>query len=579
MCGIYASISRVAHHGPSEYLKTLLCRRGPDHAGIVTAKVNLDDGDDTFLSFYSTVLALRGGHVTPQPLIDPSTGSLLCWNGEAWKTGGTIVTGNDGEVILRQLATGASKASRVDSISYTLDVLRNISGPFAFVFFDQTHDLIYFGRDCLGRRSLLFNITGGDEGALEFSSVSDHAQGAWREVEADGIYMLVCKSPFENLPLPEEGILEKGFLFQTLRFSWSVGEVGRVGDTSLGLLNRCIPESKSEFSSLSESAGRLGRQLLESLKLRVLNIPSPGHEVPPDGVRLAVLFSGGLDCTVIARMAHDLLPVGQAIDLLNVAFENPRVIDAARKSQQSTGLVRSDTLKQTSLYELCPDRITGRNALRELRQTCPERVNVPYVEAGAHKSKVMSLIFPHNTEMDLSIAYALYFAARGCGLASTNDIDTAVPYTTQARVLLTGLGADELFGGYTRHATAFSRRGFPGLLNELQLDVDRLGKRNLGRDDRVLSNWGREARFPYLDESFVKWSLECPIWEKCGFGAEMGTIERPEDEIEPGKKALRLLAWQLGLHSVAKEKKRAIQFGARTAKMETGKTKGTAIIS
>ena len=119
--------------------------------------------------------------------------------------------------------------------------------------------------------------------------------------------------------------------------------------------------------------------------------------------------------------------------------------------------------------------------------------------------------------MDLSIAYALYFAARGTGIATSDLNSDSMVYATPARVLLSGLGADELFGGYTRHATAFSRNGFPGLLVELELDVNRLGKRNLGRDDRVISHWGREVRFPYLDESLVKWAVECPIWEKCGF--------------------------------------------------------------
>lgn len=161
--------------------------------------------------------------------------------------------------------------------------------------------------------------------------------------------------------------------------------------------------------------------------------------------------------------------------------------------------------------------------------------------------------------MDLSIACALYFASRGSGQASISDEVPATDYTTEARVLLSGLGADELFGGYTRHATAFSRRGFQGLIEELDLDVSRLGKRNLGRDDRAISNWGREARFPYLDEDLVKWSLACPVWDKCGFGGSDETSGAVEPELEPGKKVLRLLAWKLGMHSVSQEKKRAVR--------------------
>ena len=157
--------------------------------------------------------------------------------------------------------------------------------------------------------------------------------------------------------------------------------------------------------------------------------------------------------------------------------------------------------------------------------------------------------------MDLSIAYALYFAARGQDLStesSTAD-STSVPYTSPARVLLSGLGADELFGGYSRHPSAFQNRGYAGLVDELLLDVGRLGKRNLGRDDRVMAHWGKEVRFPFLDERLVRWAIETPAWEKCDFenGEEVTGVEA-------GKRVLRLLALDLGMEGVAKEKKRAV---------------------
>ena len=37
-------------------------------------------------------------------------------------------------------------------------------------------------------------------------------------------------------------------------------------------------------------------------------------------------------------------------------------------------------------------------------------------------------------------------------------------------------------------------------MRELRGEVLRLSERNLGRDDRVLSDNGREARAPFLDE-------------------------------------------------------------------------------
>lgn len=200
--------------------------------------------------------------------------------------------------------------------------------------------------------------------------------------------------------------------------------------------------------------------------------------------------------------------------------------------------------------------------LQETLTVCAQ-VNVPYSETQNHRSEIVALMHPHNTEMDLSIAYALSFAARGQGLAQTAPETTvASPYSTPARVLLSGLGADELFGGYVRHATAFSRRGYDELVEELKLDVGRLGKRNLGRDDRAMSRWGREVRFPFLDEGLVKWAVEAPVWEKCDFAVPAGGADNDGDGgIEPEKRVLRLLAQALGMHSVAREKKRAVRSG------------------
>lgn len=185
------------------------------------------------------------------------------------------------------------------------------------------------------------------------------------------------------------------------------------------------------------------------------------------------------------------------------------------------------------------------------------QVDVPYIETQAHRQRIVQLLYPHDTEMDLSIGNALYFAARGTGSICYKPGQESTPYQTPVRVLISGLGADELFGGYTRHATAYSRRGFKGLLDELELDIGRLGKRNLGRDDRILSHWGRETRFPFLDENLVQWALSLPVWEKCGFGGELEPAADAAD-IEPGKRVLRLLAHELGLKGAAREKKRAV---------------------
>lgn len=141
----------------------------------------------------------------------------------------------------------------------------------------------------------------------------------------------------------------------------------------------------------SPSVKRLRHYLCESLKLRLLNIPVPPNLDQEHNVRVAILFSGGLDCTVLARIAHDLLPLGDHIDLINVAFENPRVMNAIQNTPKSRKQVSLNTQDRYSLsdvevgpferalskptpFECCPDRETGWKAFQELQKVCPNRV-------------------------------------------------------------------------------------------------------------------------------------------------------------------------------------------------------------
>lgn len=122
------------------------------------------------------------------------------------------------------------------------------------------------------------------------------------------------------------------------------------------------PDHKLDFGSFSVDL--LRHWLCESLKLRVLDIPEPPNPLSDTDVRVAVLFSGGLDSTALARLAHDLVPPDQGIDLINVAFENPRRVSVDKTLPH---------LDVRDIYEACPDRKTGRKAFAELKTTCPTR--------------------------------------------------------------------------------------------------------------------------------------------------------------------------------------------------------------
>jgi asparagine synthetase B (glutamine-hydrolysing) len=393
----------------------------------------------------------------------------------------------------------------------------------------RSSEALYFGRDPLGRRSLL----------LGSSSKSD---------------LLLCSAA-------SKVAIEGGFSFSELDCSslWMVDLEG------LSLTPSRIPRAQTQYTSpfrlkellpvpsaFDASGESACKQLLsvlsDSVRKRVCHLRLHGNS---QDAQVAVLFSGGLDCTTLALLAHHHIESSQPIDLLNVAFENPRVLQAKSKTEASAN-------GKSQAYDV-PDRKTGRQSFEELQRVAPNRrwnfveVNVSHAEYIAERETIETLMAPCHSVMDLSIAAALYFASRG---RSSNG------YTSTAKVLLSGLGADELLGGYSRHRKAFARDGKQGLVEELQMDLDRLSTRNLGRDDRILSSSGKEARYPFLSHSVITFLAALPVEVKMDF------VDLPAGQGD--KKLLREVARSIGLQEASVLVKRAIQFGARSAKMEVG---------
>lgn len=190
MCGILFSYRGDTDHRPSFDDHELLRDRGPDRIGQVLVKHTSGS-----FSFVSSVLALRGKSLVAQPLQDPISGSVLCWNGEAWKLDNKLIEQNDARVVFDVLlkTVGSDDSSPVSDGGRDVDeavaqVFSRVSGPYAFIFYHATNRSVYYGRDFLGRRSLLRS---GEGGSITISSVCGGFPARhWAEVEANGIYVI-----------------------------------------------------------------------------------------------------------------------------------------------------------------------------------------------------------------------------------------------------------------------------------------------------------------------------------------------------------------------------------------------------
>ncbi|CCK72103.1 putative asparagine synthase KNAG_0J00200 [Huiozyma naganishii CBS 8797] len=446
-------------------------------------------------AWFSSVLSLRQPFTKQSLVVDGRY--VLQFNGELYND---EIEFNDTQYIADMLARGEASIP---------DIIARLDGEFAYTIYDTEDQKYYFGRDAIGKRSLSYYVnTSKDQ--LYVSSVTGRVEDIeFRDCIAGIIYIYDAKNqhlddsnhisdPYTVSPLVDENFTERGEHIEKLHF-----------------------------------------QLNLAVEKRINSI-HPNHiENSP----ISVLFSGGLDCSVIVALICNQLSgkARKTVELLNVGFENPR-----------TGLVPSDS----------PDRKLAIESYKTLQHLYPDidirliEIDVPYEEYLRAKPKVIDLMFPKQTEMDLSIAIAFYFASKGEGSITDKSTKGKIAYQRKGIVLFSGLGADELYGGYHK----FANKSFPDLQIELTRQINNIHDRNLNRDDKVIASNGVEIRYPFLDSSVVKFSTEdLPINYKIN------------------KLILRdLAATKLSLGSISQEPKRAIQFGSKSAKMtKDGNKHGT----
>lgn len=582
MCGILLLVantqndqqdaSAVELPGYYSSLKDVCHKRGPH--SLKSVQIPTQHGLTVHLT--SSVLSLRGEGCTPQPISSQDQTIFLAWNGQVYAidcsgpsqdesgrqhraqaAADQIAAGeNDGEVLMSWIAAAVSHyqqhqgSTRSQAVVSALhEVFAAIEAEWAMAIVDTQTGTVYYGRDPIGRRSLLLASPQDDAQhtlpLLLASTASQQALAAgveFQEVDCSAIWA------YDTVSRQTTRIVQRGPARAVLK---------ELRNPQLNGMDHFLEPTPAE----RERAAQLTHEvLLESVRQRVTSITGQTLRDIQAETKLqastpspvAILFSGGLDSTLLAYYAHLVLPPQEPIDLLNVAFENPRVLNAKNRDQAKAESTRFDT----------PDRVLSRVTTAHLSTLCPTRrwrlieINVTYEEYTSSNADILATMSPSDSVMDLSLASVLYFASRGTGRLSDGSL-----YTTHARVYISGLGADELCGGYSRHRKAFENGSWPAVVDELQMDLDRLHTRNLGRDDRILSCHSREARYPFLAVPFIELLASLPIRVKAELTLPLGQGE---------KYLLRDLAKRCGLVQTASEKKRAMQWGARSAKMEAG---------
>jgi asparagine synthase (glutamine-hydrolysing) len=246
-----------------------------------------------------------------------------------------------------------------------------------------------------------------------------------------------------------------------------------------------------ETMRMETAARALELLLLESIRKRVSDLEA-----------VAVAFSGGVDSSVVAVLAEN---IGLDVQLVSVGLENQREVLFAEEAAEAL-----DLPFHLQTYTVC-----------ELEEIL---------------AKVLWLIEELNP-VNTCIAVPFYWLA---------ETVSNLGYP----ILLTGQGADELFGGYHRYLTDYTQTGDKTVEQKMFHDIKNAYRTNFQRDDQVCSYHGVELRLPFIDYHVVDFALHLPLGLK---------INSVEDRLR--KRVLRRVAHNLEIPRIIVDKrKKAIQY-------------------
>ncbi len=371
----------------------------------------------------------------------------------------------EGETSPEILAELIERSARNEEVNRAINVFRflnDVEGAYACGYWlrgDAHGDEVYIARDILGLRPLCFAHTDGFAFASEKKMLE--AMGYPHAIELDPRILLRY-----NIKEDRVRFVQRDF--------FSVE-----------------PEITDEKAKIKEDLLHLVRA---SISRRL-----------PRGEQFGVLFSGGLDSTLIAYLCKDL---GADFVCYTVVVADPEMKEAEDLNYAQ--------------------RIAADLEL-------PLKVKTLSVEDIERYLKAVVPLIDDTDGVKISVAVPLYAA---CELAKEDGVKT----------VFYGLGTEELFAGYERYKHVdkanVNRECLAGLFG--------MYERDLYRDNVIANSQGISLRAPFLAADFVRYALKLPAAYKLAADAD--------------KVILRELARDLGLEDVAGRKKRAVQYGSNVVK-------------
>jgi asparagine synthase (glutamine-hydrolysing) len=172
--------------------------------------------------------------------------------------------------------------------------------------------------------------------------------------------------------------------------------------------------------------------------------------------RFGLLFSGGLDSSLLAKMCIDM-------------GKSPVLVSVFMAGSKDEAYVR----EAAGFFDL-------EFIVKEISEK----------DVGEHAKKVAMAASTQNT-LDISIGVPIYAALVAASKAGIESV-------------MVGQGADELFGGYYRYLGMDKKK----LEEALKKDVETV---NIARDISIGEACGVKLLVPYLDEKLVSVGLRIPV--------------------------------------------------------------------